>query len=189
MSTVSIIFYTILVIAAYLLGSFPTAYYLLKKTRGQDIREIGSGNVGSTNAIRAMGKPLGFLVFAGDVLKGVLPPLIGKWIGGEALAIICGLAAICGHIFPVWLQFKGGKGIATGLGISLALFPVLGLIAFTLWGVTLLLTGYVAAASVAAAAALAAMVLVSGQPPVYMAVYTLIILLVIWKHRNNFSEK
>lgn len=183
----SIVLYIILVVAAYLLGSFPTAYFVVKKTQGRDIRKIGSGNVGSTNAIRAMGKPLGFLVFAGDVAKGLIPSLLGYWAGGAIVGIVCGGAAMVGHVFPVWLDFKGGKGIATGLGVALALFPLLGLMGLALWAVVLVLTDCVAAASVAAGAALCAMVLVSGQPLAYMVGFTIIIVLVIWKHRGNFT--
>jgi glycerol-3-phosphate acyltransferase PlsY len=178
--------WTLVLACAYLLGSFPAAYFAAKRAQGLDIREVGSGNVGSTNAVRTLGLRWGALVFGIDVLKGVIPVLLGKWLGGEPMGILAGLIALTGHIFPVWLQFKGGKGIATGLGVSLALFPVFGLLGLTLWGITLLLTDCVAAASVAAAAALDAMVLVSGQPPVYKIVFTLIILLVIWKHRVNF---
>lgn len=179
--------YKVLVlVCAYLLGSFPSAYFAAKKAQGLDIRNVGSGNVGSTNAVRILGLPLGALVFIADVLKGVIPTLLGKWLGGESLAILAGLAAAVGHIFPVWLQFRGGKAVATALGVALALFPLQGLIGFAMWGITLVLTDCVAAASTAAAAALGAMVLISVEPLPYKIGFTLIALLVIWKHRGNF---
>jgi glycerol-3-phosphate acyltransferase PlsY len=179
--------YWILALAcAYLFGSFPSAYYVAKKAQGLDIRQFGSGNVGSANAVRILGLPLGVLVFIVDVLKGFIPALLGKWLGGETLAIVVGLAALAGHIFPIWLRFKGGKGVATALGVALALFPLLGLFGLTVWGAILLLTDCVAVASVAAATALGAMVLASSQPYPYKIVFTLAVLLVIWKHRINF---
>ena len=184
----SIILWVIVLVGAYLLGSFPTAYYVLKESQGLDIRKVGSGNVGSTNAVRIMGLPLGLLVFIADVLKGLIPALLGKWIGGEAMAIFAGLASLVGHIYPVWLQFKGGKGVATALGVALALFPWLGVFGFATWGITLLLTDCVAVGSVGAATALGAMVLVTAQPLPYKIAYALMALLVIWKHRNNFTS-
>jgi glycerol-3-phosphate acyltransferase PlsY len=181
-----IVLWVLLLGGSYLLGSFPTAYYVAKKAQGLDIRLVGSGNVGSTNAVRIMGLPLGLLVFVADVLKGCIPALLCKWIGGETLAILAGLASLLGHVFPLWLQFKGGKGVATALGVALALFPWLGVFGFATWGIALLLTDCVAVGSVAAAAALGAMVLVTPQPLSYKIVFTLLALLVIWKHRNNF---
>ena len=181
-----IVYWLLALVGAYLLGSFPTAYFVAKKVQGLDIREVGSGNVGSTNAVRTLGLPLGVLVFVSDVLKGVIPVLLGKWLGGATVAVVLGLAALVGHVFPVWLQFKGGKGVATGLGVALALFPLLGVMGFLTWAVSLLLCDCVAAASVAAAGALGAMVLVSEQPLPCKIVFVLIVLLVIWKHRVNF---
>ena len=183
-----VVLWIIVLVGAYLLGSFPTAYYVAKKASGLDIRQVGSGNVGSTNAVRIMGLPLGLLVFIADVLKGFIPALLGGWIGGEAMAILAGLASLLGHIYPLWLQFKGGKGVATALGVALALFPLLGLLGLATWGVSLLLTDCVAVGSVAAAAALGAAVLVTDQPLPYKIVFGLMALLVIWKHRSNFTS-
>lgn len=171
---------------AYLLGSFPTAYYVTKKARGLDIREVGSGNVGSTNAVRTLGPGLGVLVFVIDVLKGVIPVVLVRWLGGETMAVLAGLAAALGHVFPLWLQFRGGKAVATGVGVALALYPLAGILGLATWGLTLLLADCVAAASVAATAAVGAIMLVSAQPLAHKIVFTLIVLLVIWKHRNNF---
>ncbi|MCL1976293.1 MAG: glycerol-3-phosphate 1-O-acyltransferase PlsY [Firmicutes bacterium] len=179
-------FLLLTLVCSYLLGSFPSAYFITKRVRGLDIRSVGSGNVGSTNAVRILGLPLGALVFVTDVLKGLIPALLGKWLGGESVAILAGLCSLIGHIFPVWLEFKGGKGVATALGVALALFPVLGLTAFATWVITLFLTDRVAVASVAAAAALGAMVLVNIPLLPYKIGFTIIALLVIWKHRSNF---
>jgi glycerol-3-phosphate acyltransferase PlsY len=182
----NIVFEALLLCGAYLLGSFPSAYYVAKRAQGLDIRKVGSGNVGSTNAVRLMGLPLGLLVFVADVLKGYIPAILGLWLGGETLAILAGLASLIGHAFPVWLSFQGGKGVATALGVALALFPLLGLLGFVTWGIALALTNCVAAGSVAAAAALGAMVLATEQPLSYKLVFALIVLFVIWRHRINF---
>ncbi|MCL1816494.1 MAG: glycerol-3-phosphate acyltransferase [Clostridiales bacterium] len=183
-----VLIWVLVLVGAYAFGSFPSAYFIAKRTQGLDIREVGSGNVGSTNAVRTLGPYWGAVVFVIDVLKGVIPALVGFWIGGATMGIIAGLASLVGHVYPVWLDFRGGKGIATGLGISLALFPVIGLTAFVVWGSTLLLTDCVAAASVGAATALISMIIISEQPLVYKIVYLLVVVLVLFKHRSNFSE-
>jgi len=181
-----ILYWLLVMIGSYLLGSFPTAYFVAQKAQGLDIRRVGSGNVGSTNAVRILGVPLGLLVFVADVLKGAIPALLGRWLGGDTLGILAGAAALIGHIFPVWLQFTGGKGVATALGVALALFLPLGLIAFVWWGITALLTDCVAVGSVVAGGALGSMVLLTVQPLAYKVVFVPLALLVIWKHRSNF---
>ena len=183
-----VLFGALALVCAYLMGSFPSAYFVAKKARNLDIRKVGSGNVGSTNAVRNLGLPLGVLVFIADVLKGLIPALLCKWLSGETLGILAGLAASLGHVFPVWLQFKGGKAVATALGVALALFPLLGLMGLAMWAITLVLSDCVAVASVAAAAALSAMVLVRVDPLSYKIGYLLIALLIIWKHRSNFVK-
>src|SRR5512146_2377257 len=129
---------TLLVIAGYLSGSIPYGYLLTRLVAGVDVRQVGSGNIGATNAARAGGKGLGLVVLALDVLKAVIPVLVARrllagsprqdlWEMGVAVA------AFAGHLFPVWLRFRGGKGVATGLGIFLILAPwaaLAGLVAF-----------------------------------------------------------
>ena len=100
--------WTALIIGSYLLGSIPNAYIIVKLIKGIDIRKVGSGNVGSTNSVRAAGKGAGLLVFACDVLKGVIPVLIGMLISDTA-ALTAGLAAFLGHLFPIWLKFSSVK--------------------------------------------------------------------------------
>src|SRR5258708_5823377 len=152
-------------LAAYLLGSIPTGY-LVARGRGIDIRTVGSGNIGATNVFRYLGVPAGIFVLAADVFKGwlavaLLSGLVGRWIEPgagaqqkELLALSAGLGAILGHNFTCWLNFKGGKGIATSAGVLLALMQGPFLIILAFWIVVFGITRYVSLASICAAAAL-----------------------------------
>jgi glycerol-3-phosphate acyltransferase PlsY len=115
-----------LILASYLLGSAPTAYVLVRLLRGQDIRSLGSGNIGAANATRVLGIRWGLAVFAADAVKGCVPSLVAHALGWrsspELLLLPC--AAFLGHIFPVYLRFKGGKGVATAFGAALPLDPI-----------------------------------------------------------------
>lgn len=157
-------------VGAYLCGAIPFGL-LVGWGKGVDIRTRGSGNIGATNAGRVLGKPFGILVFVLDVLKGLLPVLLSGhllrrpgsgWDGGSTgstvylVWILVGTGCILGHTFPVYLKFKGGKGVATSLGVLLGMYPqftAAGLIAFGLWCVVTWVTRYVSAGSVAAAVA------------------------------------
>lgn len=191
--------------AAYLAGSIPFGL-LIGLSRGIDVREHGSGNVGATNVGRTLGKKWGILCFALDVLKGLLPVLLygvahpgqhGAVAALQWLAIAA--AAVLGHVFPVWLGFKGGKGVATGLGVLLGVWPVLtvpGLATGVLWFAIAKATGYVSLASVAAAAALPVMAAVSamvfgrtlGEGAVFVGVTAVLAGLVVWRHRGNIAK-
>ncbi|MBM3617845.1 MAG: glycerol-3-phosphate 1-O-acyltransferase PlsY [Alphaproteobacteria bacterium] len=117
---------------AYLLGSIPCGLLLSKKMGEGDLRNIGSGNIGATNALRTGNKKLAALTLLLDMLKGTAAVVIAKFIAPE-YALLAGLVAVLGHIFPVWLKFKGGKGVATGLGIMLGLSPLVFLLAVLTW--------------------------------------------------------
>jgi glycerol-3-phosphate acyltransferase PlsY len=177
----------ILAVISYCLGALPTAYLVAKKLTGQDIRTQGSGNVGSTNAVRVLGPKVGALVFVVDVLKGFIPALLGYWLSGPLAGIIFGGLALVGHVFPVWLKFKGGKGVATGVGVVLALFPLLGVLSLLLWVIVLLLTDCVAAASSAASASVPVALFFAGVPWPYVLAFLLLVGLIIYKHRVNFA--
>jgi acyl phosphate:glycerol-3-phosphate acyltransferase len=154
--------YAVAIVTAYLLGSVPFAF-LIAWAYGKDLRTIGSGNLGATNLARAVGRKWGYLCFALDVLKGLAPmALVGVILGvpdhpmALALWLLVGIAAILGHIFPVYLGFKGGKGVATSFGVALGLWPyftVPALIALAVWIAVVLLWRYVSLASICAAAA------------------------------------
>src|SRR5436305_1462149 len=129
------------ILGAYLFGAIPFGY-LVAKSRGVDILREGSGNIGATNVGRVLGKRFGILVFLFDFAKGALPALSGRWLntpevmellGGDGLPVLAGLAAFVGHMFPVYLRFRGGKGVATGAGVVSVLVPGPTLAALLAW--------------------------------------------------------
>jgi glycerol-3-phosphate acyltransferase PlsY len=153
--------YLIVICVAYLLGSIPFGFLLVLLVRKEDIRAQGSGNIGATNVLRSGAKGLGILTFVLDGTKGYAAVAVADLLGrGEDpillhhLAIVAGLFAILGHIFPVWLRFKGGKGVATAFGVFLALCWPAALAALVLWGAVVYLTRYVSLASILAAVVL-----------------------------------
>ncbi|MHC4124311.1 MAG: glycerol-3-phosphate 1-O-acyltransferase PlsY, partial [Planctomycetota bacterium] len=149
-----------LIIGAYLLGSVPFGL-VISRAHGKDIRKIGSGNIGATNLSRALGKKWAYLCFSLDVLKGLIPMLVTRaWIGhfNEAvlllLWLVVGIAAVLGHIFPVYIGFKGGKGVATSFGVALGLWPyytICSIAGFVVWLVFVLIWRYISLASIAGA--------------------------------------
>ncbi len=190
-----------LIFCAYLLGSVPFAYLIAKAVRGIDIREVGSGNVGATNVGRALGRKWGILVFALDVLKGFLPTLAtlslhGCRIGEAALpagVALTGFAAVAGHNWPVFLNFKGGKGMATSCGVFLVVFPLGLLIALGVWAAVVALARYVSVGSMVAAVALLACALLLGCEPFgagkfLTALAAVAAVLSIVRHRANIGR-
>src|SRR5205814_4584045 len=137
--------------AAYLLGSVPVGYLLVRMFRRQDIRTLGSGNIGATNVLRSEGKGLGAATFVLDVIKGAVAVLLGAAIAGPVLPTVpqrnvealAALFAVLGHMFPVWLRFRGGKGVATGFGVFLVAAPLGALASITLFAIVFGLTRYV----------------------------------------------
>ena len=147
--------YVLLVAGAYLLGSVPFGL-LLGKLAGVDVRRDGSGNIGATNVGRLLGKKLGAATLVADLLKGVAPMMLASWLlaGDESRPVVvalCGTAAFLGHLFPLYLGFKGGKGVATALGVFLYLTPLAALGAMVVFVLVLLNWGYVSVASLSAA--------------------------------------
>ena len=192
--------YVIAAIAGYLLGSIPFGYLLVRFFRKSDIRETGSGNIGATNVIRSGAKWLGIATLFLDAGKGAAAVLIGSALARHALAppavvinasAVAGLAAILGHIFPVWLRFKGGKGVATGLGVFLALSPVATLASLAIFLIVFLSMRFVSLASILGAASfpLAAALLQRGLwTPAFAACVILGPALIIVKHSENIRR-
>ncbi len=171
---------------SYALGSVPTGLWLGLKLRRIDIREHGSRNIGATNTMRVLGKKLGILTLAVDVLKGWLPVVVALWLNvWDYLPILCGLAAILGHTFSLFLWFRGGKGVATSTGVFLGLAPMPTVVAAVVFGVVVGATRMVSAGSIAAAAALSATVFLFPATMPVRLVTLLVAVLVILKHRAN----
>ena len=180
-------------LVSYLLGSIPFGW-LVGLAHGIDIRRAGSGNIGATNVLRVLGKRPGAFVFALDAAKGVaavsLVPAAFAAAGAplpRAAAVACAAAVVLGHSFPVFLGFKGGKGVATGLGIAVALVPRSSLLAFALWLALFLATRYVSVASIAAAAfvAVAPWLLDPEAGRVALCAVSVLAALVVARHRSN----
>ena len=188
-------------IGSYLLGSIPFGY-LAGRLAGIDIRKAGSGNVGATNVVRVLGKRYGYPVFALDVLKGLgavkismlmAPGRPPDWNSPEIFGILAAMSSVLGHLYPPWLKFNGGKGVATSAGALLALTPVATLVGVAIWIIVFWLTRYVSLASITAAVVLPIVILVvsshgqnTGKPLVYAS--ACVAAVVIWRHRSNLSR-
>ena len=193
-----VLVYILTALAAYLLGSIPTGF-LVAKAKGIDIRSVGSGNIGATNAMRVLGKPAGIFVLLMDALKGYaacswLVVLMLKFftIAPEqvgTLQIMAGIAAVLGHNYTCWLKFKGGKGIATSAGVYLALAPWALLIALMVFILAVLLTRYVSVGSIAAGVALPTAVWIMTPHNMLLGIVTTALgALAIYKHRANIRR-
>jgi acyl phosphate:glycerol-3-phosphate acyltransferase len=188
------------IVCSYLLGSIPFGYILVRVFQGVDVRSIGSGNIGATNVARSGGKGLAIATFVLDAFKGWLPvfivlhqPALGEAVSLPltTLASIAALSALVGHIFTVWLKFKGGKGVATGLGVFLALAPRAALLALLIFAVIVAATRYVSLGSILATAAFPAILCVLERdsfPAPALLMATAAALLVIFRHRQNIGR-
>lgn len=177
----------ILVPIAYLLGTFPSAEIVARRN-GLDIRSKGSGNPGASNVGRLLGWKAFALVFLVDVIKGALAAGVGLWVGGRPGAYALGIAALLGHIFPVWRRFKGGKGVATGAGVMLVLFPIITLVLAVVWVVVARLLHKASLASVAVAVAYPVLAALSRVAWVEVGVLTVLAVLVVGRHWRNLQR-
>ncbi|MGH3088707.1 MAG: glycerol-3-phosphate 1-O-acyltransferase PlsY [Rubrobacteraceae bacterium] len=175
----------ILVLIGYVCGAVPTGI-LVGRAFGVDVRRIGSGNIGTANVLRAAGKKAGIATMVGDMLKGILPVLIAYlFTDSEWVLAAVALAAVFGHCWPVFLKFKGGKGVATGAGTSIALAPLVGLLMFALWWAVAFLTRYTSLAAIVVMLVSPVAFIVSGQPLPYVLYAIIGGAAVIWRHREN----
>ena len=189
----------LIITASYFFGSIPTGYLLVRFIRKEDIRTVGSGNIGATNVLRSGGKGLGAATFLLDMLKGCA----AVWLGAlaapmlmphsslrnvEALAALC---AVLGHMFPVWLRFRGGKGVATGFGVFLVAAPLAALAAISVFFLVLYFSRFVSLASILGAASFPLFALFMDQgarPWFFIAVQVAVALLIILKHHQNIRR-
>jgi glycerol-3-phosphate acyltransferase PlsY len=153
----------LVVAVAYLLGSIPFAF-LAGRARGVDLRTVGSGNLGAANVFRTLGRDMGIAVMAADILKGVVAVVIARLLTDDPWPAIAAAAAMAGHVFPVWLRFKGGKGVAVAGGAVIALMPLVALILFGIWIAIVATTRYTSLASITGALAATPLAWALGEP-------------------------
>ena len=174
-----------LVILGYVLGAVPTGL-LVGWAWGVDIRKVGSGNIGTANVLRAAGKWAAGLTMFGDMLKGLLPVVLARLFTDDVWVIsLTALASVLGHCWPIFLRFRGGKGVATGAGTILGLAPLLGLALFALWWIVALASRYTSLAAIVTMALGPLVFLLFGQPVAYVLYTAVGGALVIWRHREN----
>jgi glycerol-3-phosphate acyltransferase PlsY len=182
--------YTAIISLSYLIGSIPFGLVLGKVFKVGDIRSIGSGNIGATNALRTGNKSFALAVLLSDGVKGVVAIFLMRFLFGDMYphaALIAGLAAIIGHIFPVWLRFKGGKGVATGLGVILALHFPTGLMVAMMWLLTAKLSKYSSLGAILSFLQAPIYAKASGGD-VFSLPFAIIALLILWTHRANLQR-
>lgn len=187
---------------SYLIGSIPTAYIFVRLIKGADIRKFGSGNVGATNALRILGKRIGVTVLLLDIVKGFIAVFfIGNFLGpriifinGEILRVILGAACISGHIWTVFLSFKGGKGVATTLGVLIALavktngLPIVIALTLVTWAIIFIVSKFVSLASIIAAISLPIYMYLFRQSALLIATGIILSAIVIFRHKANLKR-
>ena len=174
------------VLCAYLIGSIPFALLLARRFGGHDLHRIGSGNIGAANVLRASGVRAGVVVAVLDILKGAAGVLVAaRMTSMENAGAIAGLAAVVGHIYPVWLRFRGGKGVATACGVFSVLAPLAVPAALVAFVATIWATRYISLGSVAASLVLPPMAWATGAPEAVVLVSCALATLIIFRHRSN----
>ncbi len=184
----------LIIISAYIIGSIPTGYLIVKFLTGEDIRKVGSGNIGATNVRRILGLKWFFVVLFLDALKGFLPVFIAQNViksSAEIIPVLTGLFAILGHTFTMFLKFKGGKGVATGFGVFLALAPFSVLNCVVVFVVLLFMFKYISLGSIASAFLLPVFIFIYGESGEYgfiLIFAVLVAIFVIYKHTDNIKR-
>jgi glycerol-3-phosphate acyltransferase PlsY len=177
----------LVVVLAYLLGSIPFAF-LAGRARGIDLRTVGSGNLGAANVFRTLGREMGLAVMAADILKGLVAVVIARLLTDDPWPAVAAAAAMAGHVFPVWLRFKGGKGVAVGGGAVIGLMPLAALILFAVWIVTVAVTRYTSLAAIVGAVIATPLVWAMGYPAADIVFTALAAAAVLFLHRANIGR-
>ena len=179
----------LLILAAYLVGSIPMGLIFGKLIWKKDLRRFGSRNIGATNAWRVIGKQAGLLIFILDFIKGQIGALLGGLIiGTPAAMVLGGFFAIVGHVFPLFLGFKGGKGVATGVGVLATLMPKITAIVVFVWLALVLLTRYVSVASIVAAVLTPILAALFKAPDEFFAFALATAVVIVWRHKDNLTR-
>jgi acyl phosphate:glycerol-3-phosphate acyltransferase len=177
------------VVLAYLIGSVPFALIVARRWGAPDLRRVGSGNLGATNVLRASGVTAGVLVAILDVGKGMASVMLAARLDGSSTApAVAGVAAIVGHVYPVWLRFRGGKGVATACGVFAALAPIALPPALIVFLITAWLTKYISLASVLASVALPPIAYAVGTPTPNVVAAVAAAALIVFRHRSNLAR-
>jgi glycerol-3-phosphate acyltransferase PlsY len=183
------IFNSLLVVFAYLLGSIPTGLLFSRALAGKDPRQQGSRNIGATNVMRTVGKTLGIITLLGDVLKGIIPIVIAQWLIKDNYWVAgTGLAAFLGHCFPIYLRFKGGKGVATALGVFLPLAPLAVVFDIFFFAGVVATSRIVSVGSILAAAAMPILIWLLRCPLPYIILGICVAVLIIYRHKENIKR-
>ncbi len=177
-----------LVALGYLVGSLSPSVFLGKLFKGIDVRKHGSGNAGTTNAFRVLGVKLGVAVLVADLLKGVLPVLLAKYLSTPLVTVLVAFACVAGHNYSLFLRGKGGKGVATGAGAALAMMPIPMAIVVVLFTLLLVTTRIVSVASIVCTIMFPVMAVVFHQPLAYIVGACVMAVVVLWAHRGNFRR-
>ena len=178
----------LLVVIGYLLGSVPVGFIVGLRS-GINVRETGSGNVGATNVARVVGKRQGILTLIADTAKGFLPVILAMQLGASlAATVLVGAAAFLGHLHPIFLKFKGGKGVATALGVFLAVAPMATLVLVALFAVTVLASRIVSLSSISTAVAAPIIFWLFSYPPLVVGMAAFIALAITCRHRSNIRR-
>ena len=177
--------YIILIVLGYLIGSIPCSYLVSRIYGHIDIREHGSGNSGATNVFRTLGKKAGIYAFIGDFLKGILAAVVGRYFMGTEGALLCSTFAVLGHCYPFTIGFKGGKGVATTVGMIFGVNPLIAIILISIQLIIVLATKYMSLASIISAAMFPFVGLLMGKPTYYFYYSLFLGLFVIYRHRLN----
>ncbi|MEW5693180.1 MAG: glycerol-3-phosphate 1-O-acyltransferase PlsY [Candidatus Hydrogenedentota bacterium] len=172
---------------SYLVGSIP-AGYIYGRLMGIDIKKEGSGNVGATNVMRVLGRKAGIAVLFFDILKGFIPVELGSlYFRNEGIIIICGILSIIGHMYPVWLGFRGGKGVATSCGVFIALVPGVVLMGFIVFVITVIFTRFVSVGSIIISIFVPVCIFLEGK--IILGIFSVIVgAIIIYRHKENIKR-
>ncbi len=180
--------YIAFIIASYLVGSISFAYFICRKFYSIDIRQYGSGNPGSTNVLRVLGTKPALIVFIADLLKGLTMVSIGRLLGGENLALLSAVAVVVGHDWSIFLNFKGGKGIATSFGVIIGIFPKIAPILLIVGISVIYLSRYVSLGSITTATLLPILLLIFKYPAKHVIAGLILGAIAVYRHRDNIER-